>query len=75
MTETSPVSFQSKHNDPLDKRVSKVGQILPHLEAKIVNENEEVVEIGQPGEFRLRGYSTMNGYWNDPNNTKTAFDS
>jgi fatty-acyl-CoA synthase len=65
MTETSPVSFQSAVDDPLDKRVSTVGRILPHLEVKIVDENGRTVKTGQKGELCTRGYSVMKGYWED----------
>lgn len=66
MTETSPVSFQSFVDDPIDKRCSTVGRIHPHLEVKIVDENGDVVPVGQQGELCTRGYSVMKGYWDDP---------
>ena len=69
MTETSPVSFQSSIDDPLHRRVSTVGQVLPHLEVKIVDENGQLVPIGQMGELCTKGYSVMQGYWNDPERT------
>ncbi|WP_412026300.1 AMP-binding protein [Burkholderia cepacia] len=65
MTETSPVSFQSATDDPLDKRVSTVGRIQPHLECKVVDADGKVVPIGQTGELCTRGYSVMLGYWDD----------
>jgi fatty-acyl-CoA synthase len=72
MTETSPVSFQSATDDPLDKRVSTVGRILPHLEVKIVGGDGKVVPVGEKGELCTKGYSVMQGYWNDPQRTAEA---
>jgi fatty-acyl-CoA synthase len=72
MTETSPVSFQSAADDPLDKRVSTVGRILAHLEVKIVNEDGRIVKVGERGELCTRGYSVMKGYWNDLPRTQEA---
>ena len=74
MTETSPVSMQSHVDDPLEKRVSTVGRIHPHLEVKIINEFGRIVPRGTPGEFCTRGYSVMQGYWNDPEKTAEAID-
>ncbi|MEP7306993.1 MAG: AMP-binding protein [Acidobacteriota bacterium] len=72
MTETSPVSFQSATDDPLDKRVGTVGRILPHLEVKIVGADGRVVPVGEVGELCTSGYSVMQGYWNDPERTADA---
>ncbi len=72
MTETSPVSFQSATDDPLDKRVTTVGRILPHLEVKIVDEQGRTVPVGQTGELCTRGYSVMLGYWDEPERTAEA---
>ena len=72
MTETSPVSFQSATDDPLEKRVSTVGRILPHLEVKIVGADGRVVPVGEMGELCTSGYSVMQGYWNDPERTAEA---
>ena len=69
MTETSPLSFQSFTDDPLDKRCETVGRIHPHLEVKIIGEDGEVVPVGQRGELCTRGYSVMKGYWDDPEKT------
>jgi fatty-acyl-CoA synthase len=69
MTETSPVSFQSATDDPLDKRVSTVGRVLPHLKVKIVDGNGNTVAVGEKGELCTQGYSVMQGYWNDPERT------
>ena len=74
MTETSPVSFQSAADDPLERRVSTVGRIHPHLEVKIVDAEGRVVPRGQPGELCTRGYSVMLGYWGDPEKTAEAVD-
>lgn len=74
MTETSPVSMQSHIDDPLDKRVSTVGRIHPHLEVKIIDEYGRIVPRGTSGELCTRGYSVMQGYWNDPEKTAEAID-
>ena len=74
MTETSPVSFQSSHDDPLERRVSTVGRIQPHLEVKIVDLEGRIVPPGVPGELLTRGYSVMRGYWDDPAATVAAID-
>jgi fatty-acyl-CoA synthase len=76
MTETSPVSTQSTTDDPLDKRVSTVGRIHPHVEIKIVDPSTgHVVPRGQSGELCTRGYSVMLGYWNNPDATAQAIDA
>ena len=76
MTETSPVSCQSSTDTPLDKRVSTVGQVQPHLEIKIVDpETGAVVPRGERGEFCTKGYSVMHGYWEDPAKTHEAIDA
>ncbi len=75
MTETSPVSCQSSTDTPLDKRVSTVGQVQPHLEVKIVDpETGEIVAPGVSGELCTRGYSVMHGYWDDEELTREAID-
>ncbi len=75
MTETSPVSFQSLPDDELDRRVSTVGAIHPHVEAKIVDPaTGRTLPRGEGGELRTRGYLVMLGYWNDPNATKESVD-
>ncbi len=74
MTETSPVSFQSGTDDPIERRVSTVGRIHPHCEVKIVDGDGRVVPRGTPGELCTRGYSVMLGYWNDPEKTAEAID-
>jgi len=75
MTETSPISFQTAIDDPLERRVSTVGRVQPHLEVKIVDESGATAPRGQPGELCTRGYSVMIGYWNDPEKTSEAVDA
>ncbi len=75
MTETSPVSMQTRTDDALEKRVATVGRVLPHLEVKIVDPSGHVVPRGEIGEFLTRGYSVMLGYWNDPVKTAEAIDA
>lgn len=72
MTETAPVSFQSDVDDPLKKRVSTVGRVHPHVECKIVGADDETLPVGQQGELWTRGYSVMQGYWNDPDKTTAS---
>ena len=75
MTETSPVSFQSHVDDPLEKRVSTVGRIHPHVEVKVVDADGNTVPVGQSGELCTRGYSVMKGYWEDEEKTAEAIDA
>ena len=72
MTETSPVSFQSSTTDPLERRVSTVGRIQPHLEAKVVDDSGNTLPVEQRGELWVRGYSVMSGYWEDEARTREA---
>jgi fatty-acyl-CoA synthase len=74
MTETSPVSTQCATDDPVERRVSTVGQVLPHIEIKIVDPEGKAVARGETGEFCTRGYSVMKGYWNDVEKTRDAID-
>lgn len=74
MTETSPVSFQSNVDDPLEKRVSSVGRIHPHVEVKIVDDDGKTVAVGEQGELLTRGYSVMLRYWDDEEQTAAAID-
>jgi fatty-acyl-CoA synthase len=74
MTETSPVSTQCATDDPVERRVATVGQVLPHIEIKIVDTDGKAVPRGQAGEFCTRGYSVMKGYWNDAEKTAEAID-
>ncbi|MEM7250475.1 MAG: AMP-binding protein [Pseudomonadota bacterium] len=75
MTETSPVSFQSAVDDPLERRVSTVGRIQPHVECKVVDENGATVAPGTQGELCTRGYSVMKGYWDDNEKTADSIDA
>ena len=75
MTETSPVSTQSAVDDPLDKRVSTVGRVQPHLEVQVIDEHGQPVPVGVTGELCTRGYSVMQGYWGDPAKTAEAVDA
>jgi fatty-acyl-CoA synthase len=76
MTEVSPVATQSRRDDDLERRVSTVGTVLPHVEIKIVDpENGQTVPRGTPGEFCARGYSVMLGYWEMPDRTAEVIDS
>jgi len=75
MTETSPVSFQSATDDPMDKRVGTVGRVHPHVEVRIVDEQGRVVPRGEKGELCTRGYSVMLGYWNDEEKTRESIDA
>jgi fatty-acyl-CoA synthase len=70
MTETSPVSFQTRLTDSLAARVETVGRVMPHTEVKIVDESGRVVPRGERGELCTRGYSVMNCYWNDEARTR-----
>jgi fatty-acyl-CoA synthase len=76
MTETSPVSTQTRADDSLDRRVSTVGRVGPHLEVKVIDPASGVtVPRGTPGELCTRGYSVMLGYWKQPDKTAEAVDS
>jgi fatty-acyl-CoA synthase len=72
MTETSPVSFQSSADDPLDRRVTTVGRVQPHVEAKVVDAEFKTIPVGTPGELWTRGYLVMQGYWGDEAKTREA---
>jgi fatty-acyl-CoA synthase len=74
MTETSPVSFQTQADDSLERRVSSVGRVHPHVQVKIVDAEGRVTPRGTPGELLTRGYSVMRGYWNEPERTREAID-
>ena len=76
MTETSPVSFQSAVDDPVEHRVSTVGEVHPHIECKIIDaDGGQVVPRGVSGELCTRGYSVMLGYWSNQEATGAAIDS
>lgn len=76
MTETSPVSFQTKADSPMEKRVGTVGSVHPHVEVKIIDSNSgKICAVGEAGELCTRGYSVMLGYWENPEGTDAAIDS
>src|SRR6266567_2221013 len=76
MTETSPVSAQTRADDDMDRRVSTVGRVHPHVEVKVIDpETGQVVPRGTPGELCTRGYSVMLGYWDDDEQTRGAIDA
>jgi fatty-acyl-CoA synthase len=75
MTETSPLSTMTAHNDPLHRRVGTVGRVHAHCEIKIVDSDGAILPHGQAGEFCTRGYSVMLGYWNDAKATQASIDA
>ncbi|NDC79611.1 MAG: AMP-binding protein, partial [Chitinophagia bacterium] len=74
MTETSPVSTQTARDDSIERRVSTVGRVHPHVEIKVVDPTGQTVPRGIPGELCTRGYSVMRGYWEQPDKTEQAID-
>ena len=74
MTETSPVSFQTRRSDPFAARVETVGRVMPHLEVKIVDDQGCIVPRGESGELCTRGYSVMSGYWGEEKKTHEVLD-
>ncbi|MBT0566554.1 AMP-binding protein [Williamsia sp. CHRR-6] len=74
MTETSPVSTQTRVDDPLHRRVATVGRVGPHLEIKVVDADGATVRRGDTGELCTRGYSVMAGYWGEPEKTAAVLD-
>ena len=75
MTETSPVSFQSSTDDPVERRVSTVGRIHPHVQVKIIDQQGRTVAIGEKGELCTRGYNVMSGYWDEGDKTRETIDA
>ncbi|KJS62979.1 AMP-binding protein [Streptomyces rubellomurinus] len=76
MTETSPVSTQTRTDDPVERRVATVGRVGPHLEVKVVDPaTGRTLPRGEPGELCTRGYSVMLGYWGEPERTAEAIDA
>jgi fatty-acyl-CoA synthase len=75
MTETSPVSFQSSTEDSVERRVTTIGRVHPHVEVKVVDQQGRIVPRGQPGELCTRGYSVMSGYWDEAEKTREAIDA
>ncbi|MEV1024754.1 AMP-binding protein [Streptomyces sp. NPDC050264] len=75
MTETSPVSLQTRRDDDLERRTGTVGRVLPHIEVKVIDPVTGVtLPRGEPGELCTRGYSVMLGYWDEPERTAEAID-
>eukprot|EP00794_Sanderia_malayensis_P008975 gene8975-9933_t len=74
LTETSPGTNFTSPTDPLDLRVSTVGRPFPHVEAKVIDSDGDIVPVNTPGELCFRGYVVMPGYWNDEVKTKEAID-
>lgn len=75
MTETSPVSFQTGLDDPIERRTGSIGRVQPHLESKLIDGDGNIVPVGQPGELCTRGYSVMHGYWDEPERTAESIDA
>ena len=75
MTETSPVSFQSSTDDSVERRVSTVGRVHPHVQVKIIDQAGRTVPMGEKGELCTRGYNVMPGYWDDEEKTREAIDA
>ncbi len=76
MTETSPVSTQTRHNDDLERRTSTIGRVHPHVEIKVINPvSGDALPRGETGELCTRGYSVMIGYWEQPDKTAEAIDT
>ena len=75
MTETSPVSFQSSTDDPVERRVSTVGRIHPHVQVRIIDQLGRTVSIGEKGELCTRGYNVMSGYWDEEDKTRETIDA
>ena len=73
-TETSPINHMTLPDDPTDKRVNTVGKACPHLEIKIIDKTGAIVDIGEKGEICCRGYSVMQGYWDDREKTRETID-
>ncbi len=75
MTETSPGTFLSRLDDPLERRATTIGRVLPHVEAKVVDLDGKMVAAGDKGELCIRGYVVMLGYWDDDAKTRETIDS
>ena len=73
-TECSPVNHMTLADDPIEKRVESVGHAVPHIEVKIIDEDGEIVPIGERGDICSRGYAVMEGYWGDPERTAETVD-
>ncbi|MCG5501379.1 AMP-binding protein [Ectothiorhodospira lacustris] len=75
MTESSPISFMSDVNDPVERRLNTVGTIRPHVEAKVIDSEGRIVPRGVTGELCVRGYNVMRGYWDDPELSRRVVDA
>jgi fatty-acyl-CoA synthase len=76
MTETSPVSCQTRADDDLDRRTATIGRAHPHVQIKVIDPTTgDTVPRGAPGEFCTRGYSVMLGYWAEEQKTAEAIDA
>jgi fatty-acyl-CoA synthase len=76
MTETSPVSTQTRRDDDLDRRTATVGRVMPHVEVKVIDPGSGItLPRGEPGELCTRGYSVMLGYWDEPDRTAESIDA
>jgi long-chain acyl-CoA synthetase len=69
MTETSPASFMTFTDDPVEKRLTTVGKIIPHMKAKVIDLNGKIVPIGSRGELCVAGFALQKGYWQNPEKT------
>ena len=74
MTETSPIITLTETDDPIEKQVTTVGRISPHVEVKIIDDRGRIVAPGKTGELLSRGYNVMQGYWDDPELTAESID-
>ncbi|QBY03291.1 AMP-binding protein [Thalassotalea sp. HSM 43] len=74
-TEVSPLNHLTLPEDTIEKRTATVGRAVPYVEIKIIDDNGNVCAIGEPGEVCTRGYSVMQGYWNDEEKTMETIDS
>ncbi|KAI5121807.1 hypothetical protein M0805_009799 [Coniferiporia weirii] len=72
MTETSPVSFQTTPDDPIAKRTETVGKVQPHVKAKVIDPEGNIVPVGTPGEICVAGYVLQKGYWGDDEQTRSV---
>ncbi|WCT75374.1 AMP-binding protein [Sphingomonas naphthae] len=75
MTETSPLCTQSTPDDTLERRVTTIGRVAPHVEIRIVDGDGTIVDRGETGEILIRGYNVMLGYWDDADRTAAAIDA
>lgn len=73
MTETSPLITLNYKNDTLENRTQTIGQVLEHLEVKLVDAENRIVPVNQPGELLVRGYNTMVEYWGDQDKTNEVY--